>query len=88
VSEGGGVIGGGHQRSLVEDELERHGWREPRLEGWRGRRGVKVTGSERGGVVGWGTGWRSLLGDGDRTSLPDGDARSYLRMVAACRPSW
>jgi hypothetical protein len=27
------------------------GWRDPRSEGWRGRRGVGVTGSERGGVV-------------------------------------
>jgi hypothetical protein len=50
----------------VEDELERRsegrrgrrlgegwrrGWRDPRSEGWRGRRGARVAGSERGGTV-------------------------------------
>jgi hypothetical protein len=41
----------GRRRSPVEDELGRRGWRDPRLEEWRGRR---VTGSERGGTVGGG----------------------------------
>jgi hypothetical protein len=39
----------------VEDELGRRSWRDPRSEEWRGRRGVGVTGLERGGTVGGGT---------------------------------